>query len=305
MSVAVLLTFFFALFRLLPLVQVLNGHRSQWAISRNALDVVAQLLDKRDKPYIVDGHRPLQAFRESIVFEDVGFAYEPGQPVLHDISLTIRQGQTTALVGGSGAGKSTLADLLARLQDPTEGRILLDGVDLREFTLESLRRHLVIVSQSTFLFHDTVRANIAYGLDDVPMDRIRWAAEKANALEFIDAMPDGFETVLGDRGERLSGGQRQRISIARALLRDPEILVLDEATSALDSVSERLVQESLEYLMEGRTVLVIAHRLSTVESADHLVVLEGGRIVEEGSYDDLLARKGHLWEYHRLQFETT
>jgi subfamily B ATP-binding cassette protein MsbA len=305
MSVAVLLTFFFALFRLLPLVQVLNGHRSQWAISRNALDVVAQLLDKRDKPYIVDGHRPLEVFRDSIVFENVGFSYEPGQPVLHDISLTIRQGQTTALVGGSGAGKSTLADLLARLQDPSEGRILLDGVDMREFTLESLRRHLVIVSQSTFLFHDTVRANIAYGLDDVPMDRIRWAAEKANALEFIDAMPDGFETVLGDRGERLSGGQRQRISIARALLRDPEILILDEATSALDSVSERLVQESLEYLMEGRTVLVIAHRLSTVESADRVVVLEGGRIVEEGSYDDLLAQKGHLWEYHRLQFETT
>ena len=303
MTVAVLLTFFFALFRLLPLVQMLNGHRSQWAISRNALDVVAGLLDKHDKPYIADGHVPLVHFADSIVFEDVSFAYEPGQDVLTDVSLVVRQGEATALVGASGAGKSTLVDLVARLHDPTGGRVLLDGVDMKDYTLESLRRHVVVVSQQTFLFHDTVRANISYGLDDVPLERIRWAAEKANAIEFIDAMPEGFDTVLGDRGERLSGGQRQRISIARALLRDPEILILDEATSALDSISERLVQESLEYLMRGRTVIVIAHRLSTIESADHVVVLDNGRVVEDGTYAELLARKGHLWSYHRLQFQ--
>jgi len=305
MSVAVLLTFFFALFRLLPLVQMLNGHRAQWAVSRDALDVVAGLLDERDKPYVRDGNVSLGRLREGIVLDRVSYEYEPGQPVLEDVSLTIRHGQTTALVGSSGAGKSTLADLVARLQDPTAGAILYDGVDLRELTLDSLRERLVVVSQATFLFHDTVRANIAYGLDDAPIERIRWAAEKANALEFIDAMPEGFDTVLGDRGERLSGGQRQRISIARALLRDPEILILDEATSALDSVSERLVQESLEFLMRGRTVLVIAHRLSTIESADHVVVLERGRVVEEGAYDELLERRGHLWSYHRLQFETS
>jgi subfamily B ATP-binding cassette protein MsbA len=303
MSVAVLLTFFFALFRLLPLVQMLNGHRSQWAISRNALDVVAGLLDEHDKPYIIDGHVPLIHFEDSIVFEDVTFAYEPGQEVLSGVSLVLRQGETTALVGASGAGKSTLVDLVARLHDPTAGRILLDGTDLRHFTLNSLRRHVVVVSQQTFLFHDTVRANISYGLDDVPLERIRWAAEKANALEFIDAMPEGFDTVLGDRGERLSGGQRQRISIARALLRDPEILILDEATSALDSISERLVEETLEFLMRGRTVIVIAHRLSTVENADHVVVLDDGRVVEDGTYSELLERKGHLWSYHRLQFQ--
>jgi ABC-type multidrug transport system fused ATPase/permease subunit len=160
---------------------------------------------------------------------------------------------------------------------------------------------MAVVSQDTFLFHDTVAANIAYGLRDVPMERIRWAAEQANALEFIEELPAGFDTVLGERGARFSGGQRQRIAIARALLRDPEILILDEATSALDSLAEQQVQQSLERLMAGRTAVVIAHRLSTVESADRVVVLEAGRIVEEGTYRELVARRGRLWEFHVLQ----
>jgi subfamily B ATP-binding cassette protein MsbA len=192
-------------------------------------------------------------------------------------------------------------DLIPRFHDPTEGRVLLDGTDLRDFRLDALRAKMAVVSQDTFLFHDTVAANVAYGLDDVPMERIRWAAEQANATEFIEALPHGFDTVLGDRGARLSGGQRQRIAIARALLRDPEILILDEATSALDSVAEQQVQQSLERLMAGRTAVVIAHRLSTVESADRVVVLEAGRVVEEGPYAELVARQGKLWEFHVLQ----
>jgi ABC-type multidrug transport system fused ATPase/permease subunit len=206
-------------------------------------------------------------------------------------------------VGSSGAGKSTLVDLIPRFHDATAGRVLLDGVDIRDFDLYSLRDKIAIVSQDTFIFNDTVEANIAYGLPDTTMEQVMDAADKANALEFIDEMADGMQTVLGDRGVRLSGGQRQRLAIARALLRDPEILILDEATSALDSVSERLVQQSLERLMEGRTVVAIAHRLSTVENADWVVVLEDGIVVEEGTYEELLERRGQLWEYHALQFQ--
>ena len=181
--------------------------------------------------------------------------------------------------------------------------MLIDGHDIRDVRKADLRRLIAVVNQHTFLFNESVRANIAYGLADVSEEQVRAAAEGANALDFIVAMADGFDTELGERGARLSGGQRQRIAIARALLRDPAILVLDEATSALDSVSERLVQESLERLMEGRTVVVIAHRLSTIESADRIVVLEEGQIVEEGTYDELVAREGHLWKYHSLQFQ--
>ena len=303
MSAAALLTFFFALFRLLPLVQMINETRSQWAVSRSALDEFAAVLRRDDKPYLTDGSIPLTSLQNGFRLENVTFGYEPGQTVLKNISTQIERGKTTAIVGGSGAGKTTLADLIARLHEPNSGRILLDGRDLRDYTIESLRKKIAIVSQSTFLFHDTVTANIAYGLEDIPKEKIRWAAEKANALDFIKKMENGFETVLGDRGERLSGAQRQRISIARALLRDPEILILDEATSALDSVTERLVQDSLEYLMQGRTVIVIAHRLSTIENADNVLVLEDGHIVEQGTYSELLSRKGQFWKYHSMQYQ--
>jgi subfamily B ATP-binding cassette protein MsbA len=208
-----------------------------------------------------------------------------------------------AFVGATGAGKSTLADVIVRLYDPTRGRILLDGHDLREYEIESLRDKIAVVSQDTFLFNKSVSYNLAYGLDGVSEQQLRWAAEQANALTFIEALENGFDTQLGDRGTRLSGGQRQRIAIARALLRDPEILILDEATSALDSITEKLVQEALERLMENRTVIAIAHRLSTIEHADKIVVLENGKLVEEGSYDELLRRRGQLWEYHNVQYQ--
>jgi len=210
----------------------------------------------------------------------------------------------TALVGASGAGKTTLADLIPRFYDPTQGKVLIDGIDLRQFEINSLRRQLAIVSQDTFIFNTSVQNNIVYGKEGATEQEIQAAARQANALEFIQEMPEGFETQLGDRGVRLSGGQRQRIAIARALLRNPEILILDEATSALDSVSERLIQESLEKLSVDRTVIAIAHRLSTIAKADKVVVLEQGRIVEQGNYQELLEIRGHLWKYHQMQNET-
>jgi len=303
LDIAFLLAFLFALFRLMPTVHQLNQQRGDWAKNHASLANVKRLLDASDKPYLSDGTREAPALRDGIDLSNVDFEYEPGEPVLKDVSIRIAAGRTTALVGGSGAGKSTLVDLLPRLYDPTGGRILYDGTDLQKFRLSSLRDRIAVVSQSTFVFNQTVAANIAYGSLNASMGSIREAAQQANALEFIENMDDGFDTVLGDRGVRLSGGQRQRIAIARALLKDPEILILDEATSNLDSISERLVQESLETLMDGRTVIAIAHRLSTIENADWVVVLEDGRVVEQGPYEALLEKKGHLWNYHSIQFQ--
>jgi subfamily B ATP-binding cassette protein MsbA len=207
-----------------------------------------------------------------------------------------------ALVGPSGSGKSTTMDLLARFYDPTAGRITLDGVDLRDATMASLRAQLGIVTQETILFHDTVRNNIAYGLSDCPDEAVRAAAESANAHGFISALPRGYDTVIGDRGVRLSGGERQRLAIARALLKNPPILLLDEATSALDTESERLVQAALERLMRDRTVLVIAHRLSTVQHADRILVLDRGRLVASGRHAELVEQDGPYRRLYQLQF---
>jgi ABC-type multidrug transport system fused ATPase/permease subunit len=196
-----------------------------------------------------------------------------------------------------------LADLIPRFHDPTQGHVFIDGVDLRDIEIHSLRRKIAVVSQDTFIFNTSVRNNIAYGSQGATDEEVYAAARLANALEFVQEMPEGFDTQLGDRGVRLSGGQRQRIAIARALLRDPEILILDEATSALDTVSERLIQESIEKLSVGRTVVVIAHRLSTIVRADKVVVLEQGQIVEQGGYQELLELKGKLWKYHQMQHQ--
>jgi len=305
LSTAAFLAFMFVLMRMLPILQSINTNRAQWSVYRGALDDVAALVDPSDKPYLPNGSKSLESFSDTIEVRNVSFGYEPGQTVLKDVSLSIQRGQTVAIVGGSGAGKSTLVDLIARLYDPDKGQILIDGVDVRHFDQASLRSRMAIVNQTTFLFNTSVWDNIAYGVDPsvAPRDRIRQAADQANALEFIEELPNGFDTILGERGARLSGGQRQRIAIARALLRDPDILILDEATSALDSASEKLVQESLDRLMKNRTVIVIAHRLSTIENADRVVVLEDGQIVESGPYATLLERKGQLWKYHALQFQ--
>ena len=248
------------------------------------------------------GALPFPGVRSEIRFEAVGFAYRPGTPVLADVDLTVPQGSVVALVGPSGGGKSTLLDLLGRFQDPTEGRIAVDGVDLSDFAIGSLRARLGFVSQETVLFHDTVRANIAYGMEGASQDDVERAARAAYAHDFVSALPNGYDSVVGERGVQLSGGQRQRLAIARALLRDPPILVLDEATSALDTEAERLVQAAIERLLDGRTVFVVAHRLSTVQRADQIVVLDGGRVAERGTHAELLARGGLYRRLHDLQF---
>lgn len=301
MQPATLLTFLFVLFRLMPTVRQVNVTRAQLRNFQGSFENVKQLLCTDDKPYLPNGKRSFCGFQRAIEFVSVDFGYIPEQNVLKNITLTIPRGQVTAIVGASGAGKSTLVDLIPRFYDPTNGRILVDGVDLRDFEIHSLRQRLAVVSQDTFIFNSSVSENIAYALPEANPDAVQEAARLANALEFIQELPEGFETQLGDRGVRLSGGQRQRIAIARALLRDPEILILDEATSALDSVSERFIQESLETLSVGRTVIAIAHRLSTIARADQVIVLEQGQIIERGTYRELLKQRGRLWKYHQMQ----
>jgi len=267
-----------------------------------AADRVFDLLDT--PPSISDspGARSLPRFTHEIRYERVSFSYRPGDPVLQEVDFPIRAGEVVALVGASGSGKSTTMDLLARFHDPLAGRVTWDGVDLRDGTMASLRSQLGIVTQETILFHDTVKNNIAYGRMGATGEEIREAARAAFAHEWIERLPQGYDTVIGERGTRLSGGERQRLAIARALLRNPPLLLLDEATSALDTESERMVQAALDRLMRDRTVLVIAHRLSTVQHADRIVVLERGRVIGCGTHDELLERGGTYRRLYELQF---
>ncbi|MDB9536847.1 ABC transporter ATP-binding protein [Dolichospermum planctonicum CS-1226] len=305
MKVSALLTFFFVLFRIIPMTQDLNGVVAFLTTQSGAVENIKNLLKTDDKIYFQNGTLKFPGLKRSIDLVSVDFDYGLNQRVLHNITLSIKQGEMTALIGSSGAGKTTLADLIPRFHDASDGYIYIDEIDIRKFEINSLRRQIAVVSQDTFIFNTSVWKNIAYGTPKVTETEIKEAARLANALEFILEMPKGFNTQLGDRGVRLSGGQRQRIAIARALLRNPEILILDEATSALDSVSERLIQESLEKLSVGRTVIAIAHRLSTIAKADKVVVLEQGRIVEQGKYQELLEQKGKLWQYHQMQYEVS
>jgi subfamily B ATP-binding cassette protein MsbA len=258
------------------------------AAASRIFDVLDTVPEVRDAP----NARAIAEFQREIVFENVSFEYDPEIPVIHGVNLRVQKGEVVALVGPSGAGKSTLADMIPRFIDPDSGRVLVDGHDVRELRLESLRRLLGMVAQETFLFHDTIAANISFPETVQDMARVEAAARAANAHEFIGRTPNGYATVIGERGLRLSGGERQRLAIARALYSNPPILILDEATSSLDSESEALVQSAIHRLMEGRTAVVIAHRLSTVRDANRIVVLDAGRVVETGTHRELLALDG-------------
>jgi subfamily B ATP-binding cassette protein MsbA len=302
MTGATLLAFLTLVLRLLQPLKQLSQMRTTAQSSLASAERLFEILDSPAEFQRDRGTRDMATFDRYLEFENVSFSYGDA-PVLSSIDFSASKGEVVALVGPSGSGKSTLVDLIPRFYEPTSGRILLDGIDIRDIKLPVLRSLTGIVSQETVLFHDTVRSNIAYGATNrYTQEQIEAAASAANAHEFIMELPRGYDTLLGERGTRLSGGQRQRLAIARALLTDPPILILDEATSALDTESERLVQEAVDRLLQGRTVFVIAHRLSTITHADQILVLERGEIVERGTHAELLARRGAYHRLYSLQF---
>jgi ATP-binding cassette, subfamily B, bacterial MsbA len=298
-----IIVFLMAALKLTSPLKTIASFPAVMAVTMASAEKVFEFLDQPATEIDRPGEEPAR-FEREIVFDRVSFRYGDGDLVLRDVSFRLAKGQVVALVGPSGAGKTTLADLLPRFHDPSGGQILMDGMPLTRLGRQSIRSLMGVVSQDTVLLNDTVRANIAYGSPGATGAQIEAAAEAAYAAGFIGALPQGYDTILGERGTRLSGGQRQRIAIARALLRDPPVLILDEATSALDTESERLVQQAIERLVRERTVLVIAHRLATVRDADEIVVLEAGRVVQRGSHEELLRAGGSYRRLYELQFRS-
>lgn len=301
-TLAILMTYTLTLLRTLPRVNHLNGLRAQLSLLQGSFESIECFIKETDDQSLAEGKDTYRSFQSKIDFSQLTFTY-PGNsvPALSNLNLSIPKGRTIALVGQSGSGKSTLIDLLMRFYDPDHGSIMVDGEDLRKFNRKSWHRAMAVVSQDTFLFNATVRENIAYGVHEASDDEIVEAARKACALEFIESLPNGFETIVGNRGSLLSGGQKQRIAIARAILCDPDILILDEATSALDTRSERVVQKAINKISCDRTVLVIAHRLSTIEGADQIVVMQNGKVLEHGDHAQLMSLGGAYYSLHRLQ----
>jgi len=301
----IFLAFIVAVFKLYEPVRKFAQFNNNFQQALGASSAIFDFLDAKDEVVEKPGAIRMPPFHQGIRFEHVYFSYKDGEDkrdVLHDINLSVAPGEVVAIVGSSGSGKTTLVHLLPRFFDVTHGRLLIDGHDVRDLTVASLRSEIAIVTQDTILFNDTVRNNIAYGQPTIPAEKVVEAAQAALAHDFIMAMPNGYDTVIGERGLRLSGGERQRLSIARAILKNAPILVLDEATSALDTESESLVQSALQNLMSGRTVFVIAHRLSTVRRADRILVLESGMITDEGTHERLMARTGTYRRLYELQF---
>ncbi len=297
--------FILLLFSLFQPIRKLSNVFNELQNGLASADRVFSILDTKSDIVNVPNAIKIDSLNKNIVFKDVGFHYgNEEEKVLNNINFSINTGQIIALVGPSGAGKSTLVDLIPRFYDTIDGSILMDDTNIKDINLNSLRSLMGIVTQETFLFNDTVRANISYGVESIEDSIIKDAAIAANAHDFIEKLPDGYDTVIGERGISLSGGQRQRIAIARAIVKNPPILILDEATSSLDTESEKNVQEAIEKLMRDRTVIVIAHRLSTVHNADKILVLDNGKIIDEGSHEELMNRDGVYKELHNMQFQT-
>ncbi len=299
-----LIVFIFIMLRLAPNIKAAEMARVRLSTEVAAVRESSYLLERTNKPYVHSGSVPFDGLRSQIEFRDVAFKYgNEHAPALDDISVAFPRGKTTALVGASGAGKSTVIKLLLRFYDPTSGQILVDGTPLEDLDLKAWRQRIAIVEQTPYCFNASIRDNIAYGRPGATEEEIIEAAKLARAHEFIVQFNNGYDTEVGDRGVRLSGGQKQRLTIARAFIRDPDFLILDEATNALDAVSEHLIQSALEELSRDRTVVVVAHRLSTIERADNIVVLDRGKIVEQGSISSLKQQNGHFGRLYRLQFQ--
>ena len=297
--------FILLLFSVLGPIKSLGNVFNELQNGLASADRVFSILDIKSDINDIENAVELNQFENHIAFKDVSFHYDQSsQAVLKNVDFSIKSGQILALVGPSGAGKSTLVDLIPRFYDVTDGAINIDGKNIKDVKLDSLRSLMGIVTQETFLFDDSVKANIAYGLDSVSDDIIKKAAIAANANEFIKELPEGYDTIIGERGVKLSGGQRQRIAIARAIVKNPPILILDEATSSLDTESEKIVQDAIEKLMHNRTVIVIAHRLSTVHNADKIIVLDKGLIIDMGTHEELINKDGIYKQLHNLQFKT-
>ncbi|MCH8033508.1 MAG: ABC transporter ATP-binding protein [Bacteroidetes bacterium] len=304
LSASQFMGFLFAIFQMMPPIKELGGVNNRIQEASAAADRIFVIMDTEPLIKSKDGSIKLSEFNNKIEFENVSFVFDDSnETILDDINFTVNRGEILALVGPSGGGKSTLVDLIPRFYDPTEGKILIDGIDIRDFKLNSLRGKMGIVTQDTFLFNGTIKQNIAYGLDDYPFEKIVEAAKTANAHNFILEIPYGYDSIVGERGVKLSGGQKQRLTIARALLKNPEIMIFDEATSALDNESEILVQEAIERLMANRTTFVIAHRLSTIRNASKIIVIDNGRIVQKGIHNELIKDgKGLYKKLYELQF---
>jgi subfamily B ATP-binding cassette protein MsbA len=297
-------SFLTAMFMAYAPIRKLSGSNNAIQQALAAAERVFGVLDLKTEQEAEKGQLELPRIAQSVTFDDVTFHYESQSvPALNDINLTIRAGEMVALVGSSGSGKTTLVNLIPRFYEPTAGRILIDGIDTQSYTLRSLRSQIGMVSQDVVLFDDSIRNNIAFGREDATDEDIVQAAQLAYAHDFVERLPEGYQTVVGEKGVKLSGGERQRLAIARAILRDPPLLILDEATSALDTESERVVQLALANLMKNRTTVVIAHRLSTIQQADRIMVMARGSIVEEGTHDELLRRGGQYQRLHAMQFQ--